>query len=144
MPGETVLLWLWLHIPLVTYKCRKHWLISHFITATSVRFTFCRFVNVLILNWLYSTRSLLLFLSIFWSKPSNKISTVKHGLQFWWHFCCLPKVFDSQSSYLKVVRHIEMPKAAPKSPFVIFKNYKWYWNEISKILSGYLKSTNLY
>jgi len=25
-------------------------------------------------------------------------------------------------SYIKVVRHIEMPKAAPKNPFVIFKN----------------------
>jgi len=28
----------------------------------------------------------------------------------------------SNKSYIKVVIHVEMPKAAPKSPFVIFKS----------------------
>jgi len=45
---------------------------------------------------------------------------------------------------LKVVKHIEMPNAATKNPFVIFKNKRWYWNEMSKILWGYLKSTSFY
>ena len=43
--------------------------------------------------------------------------------------CCLGVKFDNANAFdsyvfkrVKVVRHIEMPKAAPKSPFVIFKN----------------------
>ena len=39
---------------------------------------------------------------------------------------------------------LKCPKQPQISPLVIFKNWRWYWKEVSKILWGYLKSTNLY